>query len=315
MKQTEKRGRPTKKEKRDKKFRDALEAGIRVAEISSSKIAWDIGHDKIKVFGNRLQYRDHQVLDCVAYKIAQNHWFGHALGMRNEPNTKEPERFIVVISYSEFIRFINVKRKPNTKEVEEMFKNVGRIILEGEVDIPFCLADGRWLKVKEYVDNICGVAVASEDREFNKHRSDRKLRGRGKGNEEPVFILLFSSPYGLAFFRNAMHREGTQLQDPALYRLQPEAQVLFQSVRWKRDLIVLNTEQITKTVGWVWPPKDFKDRVYRVRKLLSALYSNGFINKIAEHGKTWETKAWAFYTRKGKRERQPEKLIYDLTNT
>lgn len=304
-----KRGRPTKLAKRDKKFRNALEAGIRVAEISSSKIAWDIGHGKMEVRTGNLGYREHQILDCATYKIAQGYWFGYTLGMRDKPDTEEPERFIVIIPYSEFVRFINAKHKPKTKEVAEMFKNVGDITLDGEVRIPFCLADGNWLMIEDYLDNICGVAIAREGGEYDKYRSDRKLRGKGKGKEEPVFILLFSSAYGLVFFRNSMHREGVQLLDPALYRLQPEAQVLYQSIRWKRDLIFLSTEQISKTVGWVWSPKNFRDRIYRIRKLLKILHDNGFINKVVEHGKTWETKAWAFYVRKGKRRRQPEKII------
>ena len=97
-----------------------------------------------------------------------------------------------------------------------------------------------------------------------------------------------------------MNRDGTQLQDHRLYRLKGEVQDLFQSVRWKNDLIPLNTEQISKTVGWIWPPKDFKDRVYRIRKLLKILHENEFINKPTEHGKTWKTKAWVFYVRKRK---------------
>ena len=38
-----------KMEKRDRKLRKAIEAGARMVEISSSKIAWDKGHDKIVV--------------------------------------------------------------------------------------------------------------------------------------------------------------------------------------------------------------------------------------------------------------------------
>lgn len=287
-------------EKRDRKLRKAIEAGARMVEISSSKIAWDKGHDKIKVTSGKLDYRAYQVLDCASDLIAQEHWFGAVIGSWNEPNTKEPERFLVPIAYRHFLDFIGDKHKLSTEEVIKIFKEVPRITLEGEINIPYCLAESQWLRISQYIDNICGLAIAHEDEKFKEHRSDRKLRGKGAGKEEPVFILLFSSSYGLAFFRNAMNRKGTQLQDPKLYRLRPEAQELFQSVRWKRDEIPLNTEQISKTVGWVWPPKDFKDRVYRIRKLLKILNENEFINKPTEHGKTWETKAWVFYVRKRK---------------
>lgn len=289
-----------KMEKRDKKLHTAIEAGARLVEISSSKIAWDKGHDKIKVVSGKLDYRAHQVLDCASDLIAQEHWFGTLIGSWDKANTKEPERFLVPITYKHFIDFIGNKGSLNVKKVTEIFEAVPKITLKGEIDIPYCLADEKWLRISQYVDNICGIAIAHEDKEFGKHRSERKLRGKGAGKEEPVFIILFSSPYGLAFFRNAMNRDGTQLQDPALYRLRPEAQELFQSVRWKRDLIALNTEQISETVGWIWPPKNFKDRVYRIRKLLEILHENEFINRPTEHGKTWGKKAWAFYVRKRK---------------
>lgn len=289
-----------KMEKRDKKLRKAIEAGARMVEISSSKIAWDKGHGKIKVVSGKLDYRAYQVLDCASDLIAQEHWFGTVIGSWDKANTKEPERFLVPITYRQFLKFIGDRDTLNVKKVTEIFEAIPKITLKGEIDIPYCLADEKWLRISQYVDNICGIAIAHEDKEFGKHRSERKLRGKGAGKEEPVFIILFSSPYGLAFFRNAMNRDGTQLQDPALYRMRPEAQELFQSVRWKRDLIALNTEQISKTVGWIWPPKNFYDRVYRVRKLLKILHENKFINRPTEHGKTWEKKAWAFYVRKRK---------------
>ncbi|NIM59871.1 MAG: hypothetical protein GTO16_13170 [Candidatus Aminicenantes bacterium] len=295
-----KRGRPSKEERQKQKLRRALEAGAGMVEISSSKIAWDRGHDKIKVTSGKLDYRAHQVLDCAADLIAQEHWFGTVIGSWSEPNTEEPERFLVPISYRQFLNFIGDKHNLDTEDVIKIFKAVPEVILEGEVDIPYCLAEGRWLRIKQYIDNICGLAIANEDKEFEQYRSERKLRGKGAGKEEPVFILLFSSPYGLAFFRNAMHRKGTQLQDRRIYKLRPEAQELFQAVRWKNDLIALNTEQISKIVGWVWPPKNFYDRVYRIRKMLKSLHENGFINKPTERGKKIEKKAWVFYVRKRK---------------
>ena len=237
-----KRGRPSKEERQKEKLRRALEAGAGMVEISSSKIAWDKGHDKIKVTSGKLDCRAHQVLDCAADLIAQEHWFGTVIGSWSEPDTEEPERFLVPISYRQFLNFISDKHNLDTEDVIRIFKAVPEIILEGEVDIPYCLAEGRWMRIKQYIDNICGLAIAHEDKEFEQYRSKRILRGKGARKEEPVFILLFSSPYGLGFFRNAMHRKGTQLQDRRIYKLRPEAQELFQAVRWKNDLIALNTE-------------------------------------------------------------------------
>jgi hypothetical protein len=306
MKNKKKKGHPTKKDRGKQKLRKALEAGAGVAEISSSKIAWDMAHDKMRIASGKFDYRTHQVLDCVADQISQDHWFGVALGLQEEPNTDEPERFLVPVTYKQFLDFIDDRSKLSTSEVIELFKSIPEITLEGEVDIPYCLSESRWLRITSYKDNICGVAVAHEHSEFEKYRSGRKLRGRGAGEEEPVFILLFSSPYGIAFFRNAMHQYGNQLIDRSFYHLRPEAQSLYQSVRWKRGIIHLNIEQISKAVGWTWPPNDFKDRVYRIRRLLDILHEHGFINKPPksedfERGGSWETRAWTFYVRKGKK--------------
>jgi len=290
---------------KDKKLRKAIEAGARMAETSISKIHWDIGHGKISVTSKRLDYQIHWVLNCAADLIAQEKWFAQVfnenLTVRSPKFSEEPHRYIVVIEYENFKKFVG--REMKVKEAMEIFLKVPEVILTakaGKVKIPLYFGDERWGDIGLYKDNICGVAIAHKKEEFGEHRSERKLRGKGAGKEEPVFILVFSNDYGHIFVKNAMDRDGTQLQDSELYRLLPEAQELFQSVRWKRDLIALNTEQISKTVGWVWPPKDFKDRVYRIRKLLKILHGNKFINRPTENGKTWETKAWVFYVRKRK---------------
>ncbi len=187
-----KRGRPSKEERQKLKLRRALEAGAAMVEISSSKIAWDRGHDKIKVTSGKLDYRAHQVLDCAADLIAQEHWFGTVIGSWDEPNTEEPERFLVPISYRQFLNFIGDKHNLDTEDVIRIFKAVPEVILEGEVDIPYCLAEGRWLRIKQYIDNICGLAIAQEDKEFEQYRSERKLRGKGAGRRN--LYSFFSSP-------------------------------------------------------------------------------------------------------------------------
>lgn len=136
------------------------------------------------------------------------------------------------------------------------------------------------------------------ERVRDKKEGEEKIVDEKQG--EPVFILFFHSDYGRAFIKNAMNRKGTQLQDVKLYSENPRAQDLFQAVRWISGLIIRNTKQISKNVGWKWPPADFKDRIYRIRKLLKILRENNFINKPTEQGKTWKTKAWAFYVRKRK---------------
>jgi len=190
------------------------------------------------------------------------------------------------------------------KYLIKIFKDLPKIILEGkELNIPFCLSENRWLRIEEYIGNICSVAIAYEDEKYGKYRSDRKLRGKGAGKEEPVFLILFSSLYGKSFFRNAMNRTGTQIQDPELYHLPPKAQKLFQSIRWKRDLIILDPKEISKTVGWKWPvvgKKSLYRGVNKCRELLKILYERKFINEVEERGKKIEEKDWVFYTRKRK---------------
>ncbi|MBL7082646.1 MAG: hypothetical protein ISS41_03305 [Candidatus Aminicenantes bacterium] len=296
--------------KRDKKFLKALEAGARMAETSISKIHWDIGQEKIKVTPKRLDYQIHWVLDCASDLIAQEKWFEQVfkenLTVRNPKFLEEPHHYIVVIEYGIFRDFVG--REIKVKEAVDIFLRVPEVILTSEpnkVKIPLYFGDERWGEIGLYKDNICGVAIAYEDK-FEQHRSNRKLRGRGVGKEEPVFILVFSNEYGRYFVKNAMHRKGTQLQDPNLYKLDPKAQELFQSVRWNNGLIVLNTESISRIVGWTWPVKRIQrlyERVDNCRKILKILKENEFINyddKTYELGRTIDRKAWRFFVRKRK---------------
>jgi len=294
-----------KMEKRDKKLRKAIEAGARMVEMSISKIAWDKGHDKIKVVSGKLDYRAHQILDCVADKIATKHWFGQVLGFKDSACAKEPDRYLVIVHARDFKNFIGGKKSKelSNKYLIKIFKEVPKIVLDGATKIPFPISKNKWLDIHFYEDNICGIALAYEGGEFEEYRSNHKQRGRGAKFEEPVFIFLFSNPYGLAFFRSAMNRAGGQPLDPALYNLSPKAQELFQSIRWKRDLIILNPERISKTVDWKWPvvgETHLYRRVNKCRELLNILYENNFINKVTERGKTIERKDWIFYTRKRK---------------
>jgi len=287
-------------EKRNQKLRKAIEHGARMVEISLSKVAWDIGHDKVKAVSGKLDYRAHQILDCAADKIAQGYWFSQVFRLKDSATTKEPDDYIVVIEAHEFKNFVE-NQTLTSKYLIKIFKDLAMIILDGEeLNIPYCLSENRWLILRDFIDNICGVAIAYEREEYEKYRSDRKLRGKGAKTEEPVFIILFSSPYGKSFFRNAMHRAGTQIQDPELYALPPKTQELFQSIRWKRDLIILDPEQISKTVGWKWPPSNISKRVGKCRRLLKILYERNFINEVTERGKKIGKKDWVFYTRKRK---------------
>lgn len=300
----EKRGRKSKKEKGEEKFKKAIEAGARVTEKSLSKIGWDIAHDKIEITtGKRLDYQIYWALQCVADLIAQEKWVGQILNstmnVRLAKFHEEPHRYFVVVEYQIFIKFLG-RKDISTKKATEIFMKIPDIVLTGEnISIPYCLAKGGWLPLKKLKGHICEVAVASAG-EYAEHCSNRKMRGRGAGREEPVFILFFYSDYGKTFVQNAMRREGAQLQDHRLFRLQPEAQELFQAVRWKNDLIALNIEQISKICGLVWPVKNLRDRVMRIRKILDILVDKGFIGKVTEHGKKTETKAWVFWTKKRK---------------
>lgn len=266
--------------KQNEKFLKALKAGARLAEVSSSKIAWDKGHDKLEVKSGKFDYRTHQVLDCAADSIAQEYWIASVFDPSIEANTKELDHFFVPIEYRQFLSFINDRNDLSTKDVTKIFKKMPEIILEGEVNIPYVSSEGYWMRIDKYIDNICGVAIAHEDGKFDEYRSKRHMRGRGAGKEEPVFVLIFSSPYGKAFFHNSMLRKGTQLQDPKLYHLRPEAQSLFQAVRWNDGLIAMNTKQASQMMNLKWPVSktNLYKRVDLIRRILKILKDERFIN-------------------------------------
>jgi len=308
----------SKKERGEEKFKKAILAGARITEKSLSKIGWDIAHDKIKIsLEIKWDYQIYWALQCVANLIAKEKYFGQIFNTPTEIRFakfhEEPHRYFVVVEYKTFINFLG-RKDISTEKATEIFLKLPDIILtakDGKTKIPFCLANNNWTDINLYKDNICGVAVATKTY-HTEHRSERKMKGKGVGKEEPVFILIFSNDYGKAFVENAMNRKGAQLQDHRLFRLDPKAQELFQAIRWRESQrIILNTEQISKTCGFVWPTSNIRERVSRIRKILGILKDNGFINydqKSCEKGKEMGRKAWIFYIAKRKIERLTDQV-------
>ncbi len=292
------------KKKGEEKFKKAILAGARVTEKSLSKIVWDIAHDKIEISSlRRWDYQIYWALQCVADLIAQEKYFGQifdtptAIRTAKFQELEKAHRYLVIIEYKTFIDFLG-RKDIGTEKAKEIFLKLPEIILtakNGKAKIPFCLSDNNWTDIHLYKDNICGVAIASMNENYSEHRSERKLRGQGGEKEEPVFVLIFSTDYGKAFVKNAMNRKGAQLQDHRLFKLDPKAQELFQAVRWREGQeIMLNTEQISKICGFVWPPSNIRERVSRIRKILGILKDNGFINydqKSCEVGEEMSRKA------------------------
>lgn len=297
-------------EKRDKKLLKALQAGGKLAERSISKLAWDIAYGKVTLEAGKMNYRVHQVMDCASDAIARGEWAKMKFSKRLKKNDESTDvRYdhefpIVIIPYKAFKDFID-EQDLKTEKTVEIFKQVLRIALWGKANIPIYDENFEWGRIHLYGDHICGLAIASEG-SFEEYRSDEKLRGKGSKKEEPVFILIFSSPYGLTWFRNAMERSGTQLQDPELYNLHPRAQELFQTVRWNNRLVIMTVESASIAMNLKYPLKN-KPRVYErvefIRKMLKILKDNMFINyddERFEKGKKIEQKTWAFYVRKKK---------------
>lgn len=292
-----------KNRKRDKKLKKALEGGARVVDRSISKVAWDIAHNKIKVVSGKLDYRSWQILNCASDKIAQNEWFSKVLFPKialNKDPAVDTEGCTVIISAKEFKDYIGNQNISN-KNIIKIFEDLPKATLKGSVAIPFYYPEYQWVMVDFYVDNICGVAIAYESKEFEKYRSKRKLRGEGSGGEEPVFALIFSNPYGQSFFRHSQRREASQLLNQKLYEIDPNAQELFQAVRWnEKGPIIINAEEVSRAVGWTLPITNFSLRVKRCQKLIDILYENNFINKPIISGKSVEKRSWLFFISKGR---------------
>lgn len=312
---TSKKG-EAKKEKRDSKLKKALEAGARVVERSISKVGWDLAHGKVKVVSGKLDYRSWQILDCAADKIAQNEWIADVFNLPQSSSADvDRERQMVFISAKEFKDYIGNQNIAN-KYIAKIFEDLPKATLKGEVAIPFYYPKYQWVTVDFYVDNICGLAIAHEDKEFEKYRSKRKLRSRGSGKEEPVFILIFSNAFGQAFFEHARKREACQLLNQKLYEIDPSAQELFQAVRWnEKGPVIVNVEEISRAVRWIWPPKDIYDRVKRCQRLLDILYENNLINKVVPRGESINDRSWLFYISKGRGTERKMELIKNDPNS
>ncbi len=278
------------------KLKKALELGARAVEKSISKIAWDLGNEKIKVVSGKLDYLTYQIIDAVADNIAQKPWIAHALGLRDADDPNEPDRLLTVLTCSQIKSFLENQNISN-KKIKEIALRLPLLVFDGKAKIPIAGENGEWKLINlTYRDNFCGVAIANQEKEFSKYRSGKKLRGKGSDIEEPVFIFLFTNAYGKTFFRNAMRRNGCQLQNPELYKLNPKAQELFQSIRWKGtgDDIELGIETISRMMNLKWPPHKMRERANRIRKILAILWMEGFITKPFERGGFAKDKVWWF---------------------
>lgn len=272
------------------------ESVCRIVEKSISKITWDLGGDELKITSGKLDYQTHWIMDAIANKIARNPQIPKALGLENADDLNDPERLLTVLTCSEIKSFLKNQNIGNRK-IRELALRLPDLIFFGKVKIPIAI-EGRWLILDFYKDNFCGVALANEHKEFYEHRSDRKLRSKGAGIEEPVFVFIFTNPYGKTFFRNAMRWNGRQLQNPKLYKLSPNAQNIFQAVRWKKDQknneIILGIERMSRIMNLKWPPIRMNERVVRIRRALKELHENGFIIKPIESGEFSKDKVWMF---------------------
>ncbi len=281
-----------KKSKRKK----ALESVSRVVEKSISKIAWDLGGDKLKVTSGKLDYQTHWIMDTIANKISKTPQSSEALGLKNADDPADPERLLTVLTCSEIKSFLKNQNISN-KKIKELALRLPDLIFFGKVKIPIAI-ENRWLIMNLYKDNFCGVAIANEHKEFFEYRSKKKLRSKGAGIEEPVFVFIFTNPYGKTFFRNAMKQSGRQFQNPKLYKLSPNAQNIFQAIRWKKDQtnddITLGIERLSRIMNLKWPTTNIRKRVGRIREALKELYKNGFIIKPLETGEFSKDKVWIF---------------------
>jgi len=304
MEEKKKKGRPTKKERGERKLRDALKGGARLAETSLSKLLWDFGSKKVVISENqRLDYQIIWALHCASDSIARDEWANRMMGSSEREKIvvrDEREQYLVIIPYKKFKKFVG--RDITIKEAKEIFGRIPDVTLSTIGDgiiLPF---GGGWGNVSFYKDNICGVAFAKRGT-YEEHRSDEKIeRGRTAGTEEPVFILLFSNDYGRAFVEGAKNRWGTRLQYPEVYQLDPRAQELYESIRWNTGIVIRNMERISLVVGWQWPLKG-KQQIYKrkrnCQKLIDILYESGFITRQRKRGKG-EKSEWLFYVRKVK---------------
>ncbi len=303
--------------KRDKKFLDAIEAGARIVEKGFGKVLWEIGSENIVNTGQRLDYKRIWVFHCASDLIARSEWFSlmtENLTIHDPQFHQEKDYYVVIIPFRKFKSYVG-KGDMKVQEAIDIFKSVPRIVFEsgnknGSVKLQI---GGKWKEVIFTGDNICGVMIASEESTLDDIRSlDKKLRGRPRESklnhiqkiddrEEPVFILCFSNLQGRAFVESAMKREGTRLQYPEVYQLDPRAQELFESIRWRgKDIIThLDIPRISRVVGWKWPVKNrqrLRERKESCQRLIDILYKEGFIAKPWITGKGEKTQ-WHFYVR------------------
>lgn len=208
---------------------------------------------------------------------------------------KSPKRHFstVVISEGEIRKFVN---KPNysTSQITERVKNIGHFTLEGTVPI-FCGRDG-WINVP-VTGGFAEVWIAKEEERYFKYRSKRKLRGKGKGREENVFIIRFIGTWGTAYMLNILNNYVTVFP-PRFYKdLSASAKTMFRAICGK-GVSIINIHQINKIFDWEEPMKNVPQRIIRIEKIWKELYKHGFIKKFTRYKKEDGTIYWRVERRK-----------------
>jgi len=77
----------------------------------------------------------------------------------------------VVVEYSSFNKFLG--KNLRIEKVRKIFERLPKIVIKGDVNMPYFPSPTGWMKLENYTDNICGVLEARETTEFEQYRSDR----------------------------------------------------------------------------------------------------------------------------------------------
>lgn len=182
----------------------------------------------------------------------------------------------IIIRESEIKNYLG--RKWDIEDMVKTAKAIPGLTFYGEANL-FPTKKENWLplSLKGGVDNLCGLFIAHEEKEYNPLRSTDKLRGHGHKREEIVFILNFRSrlggiPWGQVFLLSLLKARVDTVPSEIYSKLPPNTQSLYFSLIWNNWSVEYDVEAMSFLLEKKWPALNIPRRIQQIDEDLKKIF-------------------------------------------
>lgn len=200
-------------------------------------------------------------------------YYQHGKEIREKYSLEELLHFYPFIIISEGEIKKSLGRKWGIKDMVKTAKLVPTITLYGKTNI-FPYQKSKWRPMTLGLsDNLCGVYIAHEEKEYYPLKSNNKLSGHGHKREEVVFILNFRSrDWGKAFLLSLLKMRVDTIPPEIYSKLRPNTQMLYFSLIWNTWPVEYDIEAMSFLLELKWPIKSIRQRVGQIDKTLEKMF-------------------------------------------